>query len=300
MSAETVIDASPAGRVVQACDRAEAWLRESPDRLDPAKASEVRALADSLHRRASREQLGREVRLAAAETLRRAERGLALAIRHGQENGTVVRHGGGRPRTAPATGIAPRPVTDFAASDDLSGTGGQPGYYRLADGVSSEEFEQAVKEARAEGNLSRVNVSRKTGAYRDAAPQDGEWVPAPADRDPAARVQRRKLITEWAGQGFSSRQIAGRLQIRDQSVRKIARDCGIEIGADKAVRGTRHLDSARIARETVQALEGLALGAALVNLSDITAGQAAEWAESLTDSTRVLNRFARNIKEITR
>lgn len=38
------------------------------------------------------------------------------------------------------------------------------GIYAMTDGVTDEDFEQALKEARAEGNLSRTNVARKAKA----------------------------------------------------------------------------------------------------------------------------------------
>ncbi|MDO3057020.1 hypothetical protein P5V98_24650, partial [Mycobacteroides abscessus subsp. massiliense] len=43
------------------------------------------------------------------------------------------------------------------------------GIYDLADGVSDEQFEEAITEARAEGNLSRANVARKCKDKAQAA-----------------------------------------------------------------------------------------------------------------------------------
>lgn len=48
---------------------------------------------------------------------------------------------------------------DFAKPDELAGTGNHPGIYDLTDNVSDEQFEEALKEAKEEGNLSRTNVA---------------------------------------------------------------------------------------------------------------------------------------------
>lgn len=105
--------------------------------------------------------------LNAAEFVRRAERGLGVAIREGQESGTVAKRGdigamgrdgtrGGLPGSRRGLDLI-RP-TDLAKSDELSGS--RPGIYAMTDGVSGEQFEEAISEAKAEGNLSRANVAR--------------------------------------------------------------------------------------------------------------------------------------------
>jgi len=97
---------------------------------------------------------------------------------------------------------------------------------------------------------------------------------------------------------MTSRQIADRLGIKDAKVRAIARQHGITIRAD-AVAGRRRLDSTRIAREAVHALEGLAMSVQLADLAEIDPARVPEWAESLAASLRVLSRFARQLKEVT-
>ena len=46
---------------------------------------------------------------------------------------------------------------------------GNASVYDISDGVSEEEFEQAIEDARSEGNLSRANVVRKI--RQQASPQ---------------------------------------------------------------------------------------------------------------------------------
>ncbi|MFP1155563.1 hypothetical protein ACK280_26355 [Mycobacterium sherrisii] len=109
-------------------------------------------------------QLGKDMQLDAAEFVRRAERGLGVAIREGQQRGDILRRGQTRTKAnqngelVQYKNSAPSPV-DFAASQtELSGTGLQPGIYALTDCVSDEQFEEAIAEARREGNLSRAEA----------------------------------------------------------------------------------------------------------------------------------------------
>jgi len=87
--------------------------------------------------------------------------------------------------------------------------------------------------------------------------------------------------------------------VAEERIREIARAYNIEIPADKVMGKTRRHDSNRIARETVNALEGLAMGADLIDYADIDQGEAAHWATSLDESLKVLNRFRKQIKEMT-
>src|SRR5262245_2723522 len=98
---------------------------------------------------------------------------------------------------------------------------------------------------------------------------------------------------------MTSRQTADRLGIKAAKVRAIARQHQITIRADQ-VAGRRRLDSTRIAREAVHALEGLAMSVQLADLTEIDPALVPEWAGSLGRSLRVLGRFARQLKEVTR
>jgi hypothetical protein len=80
----------------------------------------------------------------------RAEQGLAGAVRKGQGTGQFL----GPVHPGPA-----RTRTEI---------------YAMTDGVSDEEFEQALAEAKAEGNLSRVNVLRKLRQRHTPAAAPGQ------------------------------------------------------------------------------------------------------------------------------
>ena len=66
----------------------------------------------------------------------------------------------------------------------------------MTDGVSDTDFEDAIGEAKAEGNLSRANVVRKIRQQRGSPPPADGQVPDPADRSPEAAARRQELIAE--------------------------------------------------------------------------------------------------------
>jgi hypothetical protein len=192
---------------------------------------------------------------------------------------------------------------DFASNGELRGNGA--GIYHLTDGVGDAEFDAALAQAKAEQDLSRANVVRKIRRRRPAG-SGGALARAAGPGGPAAGAapdgpspeRRAELIAELAARGMTSRQIAGRLGIGEDRVRAVARAHGITIRAD-AVAGRRRLDSARIAREAVHALEGLAMSVQLADLAEIDPALVPEWTTSLARSLRTLSRFARQLKEVT-
>lgn len=280
--------ADPGEFIIQACERAKTWLREALDHGDIDQIVEVKSQAEAVRVYTMQKQLGKDAQLSASEIVRRAERGIGVAIRRGQEAGEIYKREGGQPRkfNQGETTVKPRPVTDFVSYDDLRGN--DAGIYDMTDGVTDEQFDAVVANARAEGNLTRANVVRKLK----------RMVPGGRDRTIPAAVERRRLIREYAAQGYSSRQMSELLDISAQHVREIARNLDITIGADAVIGNTRHIDSGRITRETVHSLEGLAMAIELVDIDQLDPAEARDWAVSLTASIRSLNRFARQIKEI--
>ena len=290
--------ADPAGFVVAACQRAKAWLQEALEHGEIEQIAEIKSQAEAVRVYTTQKQLGKDAQLAAAEIVRRAERGIGVAIRRGQQNGAVRRRGDHDGRAAgnsDGNTISRPGPADYATTGELRGNGA--GIYHMTDGVSDEDFEEALAGAKAEQDLSRANVVRKIHQRRGSPPGSGDQVPAPADRSAAAARARRKLIGDLAGRGMSSRQIACQLGIGDHRVRAVAREHGIAIPADAIIGRTRRHDSSRIVRQTVDALEGLVMGVELADPAELDPAEAAAWAASITRSTRALSRFARQIKE---
>jgi Family of unknown function (DUF6551) len=194
-----------------------------------------------------------EAQLAAAEIVRRAERGIGVAIRRGQQDGEIARPGDHRSHGSPGVhGGNPNdrhddhlgsPGSFFRHGDERADT------YAMTAGVSDADFENAIGEAKAEGNLSRANVVRKVRQQRRAPPAPEGHVPDPADNSPEAAAARIKLIGEFAARGMSSGQIGERLGIAGDQVRQLAREHGIGIPADAVLGRARRPDSARIERQ---------------------------------------------------
>lgn len=293
----------PAEFVIQACQRARTLLRQALDRGDIDQIAELRSQAEAIRVYTAQKQFGTDAKLAAGEIVSRADRGLGLAIRRGQAAGEITKQGdhqGNQHRNGRTynSGSSKPVPTDFAPGMELYGGGGKPGIYRLTDGVSEQEFEDALAQAKAEGELSRANVVRKIRQRRaPATGDDRERIPESGDRSSRAAARRVELIRRWAGEGSTSRQIAGLLGIRDDIVRRIAREHAITIRADEAVGRTRRLDSNRIVRETANALDALATGAGLVNPAELDKAQIPGLASSMTASLRELTQLVKAMKE---
>lgn len=137
--------------------------------------AEWKQKAAAIQEIAKQVRLGKDMQLDAAEFVRRAERGLGVAIRDGQAKGHVLSKGQTQRRRnqhcdadqVHDLNCKPRP-SDFAKEDELHNSKGT-GIYDLTDGVSEQAFEEAIAEARAEGSLTRANVARKAKARADVA-----------------------------------------------------------------------------------------------------------------------------------
>lgn len=291
--------ADPALYVLQACERAKAWLADALEHGEIDQIVELKSQAEAIRVYTAQKQLGKDAELSAAEIVRRAERGIGLAIRKGQEAGEIrnrgergpisadyVRVRGGREESVqaeqrqPTTCLKPSP-TDFVTPAELFGAR-RDGIYAMTDDVTDDQFESALSEGKAEGNLARANVVRKVRAAKESA----------------AVSDRPSLIASLAGKGYSSRQISAQIGVRDDTVREVAQRNGIEIPADAVMARTKKFDSNRIVRETVHTLEGLAMGLDLVVPSDLDRAEIADWSKSLTDSIRAVNRLIKQMKEL--
>lgn len=180
--------------VTNALVESKSWLAVAMKGTDPTPISEFKAWAATIEEATKQKNLGREIELDAAEMVRRAERGIGVAIRHGQEAGEIetadeARRRASLSRHQVADGNTKPKPTDYAGRFELSNTKGD--IYDLTDNVSDDQFDAAVEEAKAEGNLSRANVIRKV---------KGEPAPKPADRPEHLRKMRRhdpnRIVTE--------------------------------------------------------------------------------------------------------
>ncbi len=295
MAADLVPIDKTAASVVTVLENAKSWLATAVVMTGPEEIAAAKAHIRTAEIYARELHLSKDIQQDAQEMVRRAEYALGKAIRKGQEEGTIRTQGQRGPQSPYSRerhGQIEHVQAESASSDNcLPGVRDiAPDFYdngsqipAMVDGVSDEQFDAAISRAREEGNLSRANVVRKV--RHQASPQ--------------TRDGRADLIEELARQGYSSRQMPSRVGVSEEAIRQIARDYGIEIPGDKAILRTRRIDSNRVAAQTVTALEGLVMGVELIDYAQIDPQGARQWAASLTDSLRVLNRFARQIKETT-
>jgi hypothetical protein len=129
----------------------------------PEAVASLRAELATVQEMTKQLRLSKEIQGDAQEMSRRAEFGLGKAIRKGQEVGSIrsaddTHSAGVDNRVAQANPVKPSPYS-FAPKNALHNTHG--GIFDLVDGVSTEQFEGALAEARAEENPSRANVIRK-------------------------------------------------------------------------------------------------------------------------------------------
>lgn len=295
--------ADPGEFLVAACERAKVWLREALDHGDIDRIAEMRAQAEAIRVYTMSKELGRDAELAATEIVRRAERGLGLCVRRGQEEGWLAANGK-TPGNQYSQDHLGRSIDDksskmiLASPGDYVGDGGtRSDIYAMTDGVSDAEFDQAVAEARADGNLTRAGLLRKTRKTRARRAETSDTIPRGSDRSRDAAERRRVLIRKLAAEGRSSRQIADVLGITPHSVRAIARQNGTDITADRVMAGYTRIDTNRVIAETVGALEGMRTGIDLIDPDAIDPAQAADWAASIARSVRTLNALIRTLKE---
>lgn len=185
-ASDSALDQLDRQSVVALLERGKTWLTMAVERdTEIGDFVEFKGQAETIRVYTVQKQLGKDAELAAAELVRRAERGIGVAIRAGQKAGTVmtVRDGASR-RESNLVPVENKVSTRsfFAGGKDMSET------YALTDGVTNEQFDAAITEAKAEGNLSRANVVRKVTGR-----------PAPKGRRPEVlrgtrRIDSRRVI----------------------------------------------------------------------------------------------------------
>lgn len=109
--------------------------------------------------------------------------------------------------------------------------------------------------------------------------------------------KRARQIADLTEQGYAPRQIAEKLGIGEQQVRKIAKTHGIDLVT--LLDRTHRIDPNRVVAEIVTSLEGTVMALDLVEVSQLDSPDVEDWVASLTDSLRSLNRFAKQLKETT-
>lgn len=213
--------------------QAKSWLDVAVKGTDPRPLKEFKAFVASIAEITRQKELAEDIQLDAQEMVRRADRGLGLAIRNGQDAGTVrTRSDNARPD---ASSRAEEASTEkLNPSDFFSGGGHQSETYAMTDGISDEDFDEVLADARAEKNLTRANVVRKSRArsgidhvIKSMQPEEDSPVYTAEVGAPtcAPVVFREELLSEirtWAAAGS---ELVTRLSLyeRDEMVKALVR-----------------------------------------------------------------------------
>jgi hypothetical protein len=279
----------PTQQILAGCRSAATWLAKAPDRETIESIAEFRARAEGICAYATKQrQLGAEAVLVATETLRRSERCMGIAIRIAQEKGLVRKHGKVDvriPDISQVTGIARQTLSE--------------GFYPMADDVTDGDFDAAINEARAEGNLSRANVVRKVQEIVNARPKPkSEPKSAPKKRaKPNGKADQWKQLAAMAAQGYTSSQIAKKLGIGQAWVNRKAAMLGIKIHADQVVGRSRRLDPNRVLREFAGMLDALVPSCETIEPSRIDRKVLAQSITSMDEAIKAFGTLRKRLKK---
>jgi hypothetical protein len=138
-------------------------LLEARDRLRAVQslddARDVKAFAETIATIAREKHLAEEAQLSATEIVRRCERRTGELVRRGQRDGTILSRGQTLSKLDPVRAqdlLQPHEAVGVSRKDSAA----IGAIYRFAD-VPEPVFNEAVADAKFEGNLSRANVTRK-------------------------------------------------------------------------------------------------------------------------------------------
>lgn len=272
----------PAEFVVTCLERGKSWLAEALEHGDLEQIASVKGWAATLRTATMQKQLGKDAEIAATELVRRAERAIGLGIRAGQEAGEVLRPG---ERARPANQYGPtaaRNVVTSSSPKDFVPEGGRTAVeiYALTDNVSDEQFEEALAEAKEEGNLSRANVARHVKAK--GKPTD----------------DKLQIARELADTGHTTTQIATHLGYSREGMRNFLGRHGIEVPADAVVGKQRNLDSTRIVAATVDTVNGIGMLFDRIDFGALDPADVDGWLPVLNESIRSLTTLRNRLKEV--
>lgn len=166
-------------------------------------------------------------------------------------------------------------------------------------GLAQSGIKSATTEMRRQ-----LKVLREQRAIHELPPPpepqlNSQRTPSGNDRSREAIQRRRELIREMAGSACTSIQIAERLQIHRETVKRIAKDEGISIPADELLGKTRQrIDSNRVVGQIVESVTGLEMSLGLIDFDQLDRSEIQNWTNSLAESIRLLNRLNKKLKEV--
>lgn len=159
---------------------------------------------------------------------------------------------------------------------------------------SAREIQRVKATELLRAGKSVADVRKEVGIGRDTASQIRRELGG-LDKSRHGVKDRRERMREMAATGHTSRQIAATLGLSEDGCRRALREEGIEVHADRSVKGTKRHDSNRIVERIVMDAENLTEGVALIDFDDIERGRLPEWLRSLGESREKLSGFIRRL-----
>jgi hypothetical protein len=252
--------ADPGEFVVMALERGKSWLAEALAHGDLDALVNVKGYAETLRVATMQKQLGQDAVLSATELVRRAERCIGLGIRAGQEAGRIAVRGDNT-------------HTMTAASDDP-----------LAPRIIKQPVGDFATDSELHGN------NRDSAGIYDIT-------------DGVSNEAFEAALAEGKSEGNLSRfHLADKVKPdRAPKVRKVKPDRAPKPSSrSQWQRGTPRINPERVIEQTVIALEGLALGLALLtpdDYSSLDADKRPQWIERLTEPLAAITRMKKGLCE---
>lgn len=274
--------------VTMMLDQGKQWLVRALEATNPAReVSDFKAFVATVAEASKQKKLSEGIQLDAVEMVRRAERALGVAIRKGQEAGEIA-----TARTAGRMSAAVRAGNERSldeislpsSRDFIPNAQEKSDTYAMSDGVTDQEFDEVLTEAKGEGNLSRANVVRKV-----------KNLPTFSE----AQAEKWERIADLANQGYTSHQIAREVGMTRDGVAAGAKKYNIVFPADQIVGKTKRIDPTDVLERIVASLEADVSALELVRFEDIAPDHASELLERLAEPMRALNRMKKQLKEIS-
>lgn len=283
------------------------WLARAQEATDPARqVSEFKAFIATVAETSKQLKLSQAIQHDSEIMVRRAERALGQAIKTGQERGEIRTHRDGRTHFGSVEHTKPNPASpyDYASHAELYGDGsvGGTGVYAMAE-PDDDTFEQALEDAKSEGNVSRRNVMRKARGEESKSPKRKASDEAPAEPERPSREEQWEEVARLAERRLTSDQIHSKLRMYSEApaFRKYAKERGIEFPADKFVgRGGHKFDTKRALESIVSEMHATAMAYPLIDLTQISPDEAEQMLERADEGFKALKKIMNQLKEIAR
>lgn len=184
------------------------WLAHAVEATEPRPAAQFKAMVATIAETTKQLGLSKEIQLDAIEMVRRAERGVGVAIRKGQDEGTVRKSGQVESRANQHGKVGVSADSDrsspmeFAPRGELLGNG-RANIYGMTDGITDEQFEEAITEAKAENDLTRANVVRKANGQPKPEGNRHELLKGTHHHDVARIVEQTALTLDGLLMGLN-------------------------------------------------------------------------------------------------